>query len=163
MVFLHFRLGSERYVLDAAQVVAVVPWLTIRAIPQLPPALLGLIDYRGVAVPVVDLSLLALQRPARRSLSTRIVLVNYPDRRGTARLLGLIAERATETLRLERSDFVDSGIDHRDAPYLGPIARDAKGMLQWVTADRLLAPEIRDVLFPTETDDVIHGDRDAAA
>src|SRR5215216_5089516 len=99
MLFLLFQLGSERYALDAGQVVAVLPRLGVKAIPHAPSAVAGLCQYRGVPVPVIDLSALALGRPSANRLSTRIVLVQFPNPVGGPHLLGLLAERATETLR----------------------------------------------------------------
>ena len=148
MVFLKFRLGAERYLIDAKRVVAVIPRVAIKAFPQTPPGLVGALSYHGAVVPVVDLCLLALGRPASRQLSTRIMLVHYADRNGSNRTLGLMAEQVNETLRRDAQDFVGSGVDHGSAPYLGAVADDAAGMLQQVCVDELLTPALRDVLFP---------------
>jgi chemotaxis-related protein WspB len=148
MVFLHFRVGRDRYVLDAKQVVAVIPLVDIKGIPQTPAALAGVISCRGSIVPVIDLCRLMIDRPAARSLSTRIVLVSYADRRGDERVLGLIAEQVCETVQRDETDFVKSGVDNTGAPYLGPVAEDARGLLQRVQVQSLLSDELRDLLFP---------------
>ena len=31
--------------------------------------------------------------------------------------------------------------------YLGPVASDERGLIQWVRGEALLTPEIRDILF----------------
>ena len=147
MLFLCFQLGDDRYALDCNQVVEVVPLLGLKRIPQAPRAVAGVFNYRGAPVPVVDLSELALGRPAHRHMSTRIVVVRYPDSEGTEHLLGLIAEKATETVRRDAADFRDSGVVNEDAPYLGPVAADSKGLLQWIEVKKLLPPAVRDVLF----------------
>jgi chemotaxis-related protein WspB len=89
MLFLLFQLGRERYALEAGQVAAVLPLLSIKEIPQAPRAVAGLCNYRGTPVPVIDLSELTLGRPAQSRLSTRIVLVHYPDERGERRFVGV--------------------------------------------------------------------------
>ncbi len=94
MLFLVFELARDRYALDVSQVAEVLPLVAIKQIPQAPPAVAGILNYRGAPVPVIDVSQLTLGRPAERRLSTRIVLVHYPDADGQTRLLGLIAERA---------------------------------------------------------------------
>jgi chemotaxis-related protein WspB len=98
-------------------------------------------------VPVIDLSELALCRPARRHMSTRIIIVRYPDGDGTQHRLGLIAEKATETVRRDPADFTDSGVSNNGAPYLGRVASDANGLVQWIEVDKLLPAAVRDVLF----------------
>ena len=147
MLFILFQLGRDRYALDAAQVVEVLPLVQVKKIPHAPAGVAGVFTYRGGPVPVLDLSLLALGRPARSRLSTRVLLVNFPDAGGAKRLLGLIAENATETLRREAADFVASGVKADGAPYLGPVATDERGLIQWVEADKLLPAAVREALF----------------
>ena len=153
-LLLVFQLGDDRYALEASQVAEVLPLAALTQIPQAPAAVAGLLDYRGVPVPVIDLSQLTLGRPARPRLNTRIVLVHYPDGFGATRLLGLIAERASETLRRDRSDFQVHGVTNGATPYLGPVATDARGLIQWVDAKQLLPQSVRDLLFrhAVETD-----------
>jgi chemotaxis-related protein WspB len=147
MLFVLFQLGLERYALDATLVVEVLPLLGIKHIPLAPTGVAGAISYRSVPVPVIDLSALTLGRPSARKLNTRILLVHYPDRASTPRLLGLIAEKATDTIRREPGDFRTAGISNDAAPYLGPVAADAQGLIQWITVDKLLTAAVRDVLF----------------
>lgn len=141
MLFLVFRLGQDRYALDATDVVEVVPLVHVKRLPHAPPGLAGLIDYRGEAVPVIDLSELALRQPAQRRMSTRIILLRHGH--GSVPLLGLIAEKATTTLRREAAEFIATGVRNDGAPYLGPICADGGGILQWVDAQQLLSPELR--------------------
>lgn len=147
MLFLLFQLGSERYALDAGQIVAVLPRLGVKAIPHAPPAVAGLCQYRGVPVPVIDLSELALGRPSAKRLSTRIVLVQFPDPVDGPHLLGLLAERATETLRRDPEDFVAAGVCVGAASYLGPVTADARGLIQRIEVQRLLPAPLRALLF----------------
>jgi chemotaxis-related protein WspB len=147
MLFLVFELGQDRYALDALQVAEVLPLLGLTQVLQAPPAVAGIFNYHGAPVPAIDLSRLTLGRPAERRLSTRIVLVHYPDADGQSRLLGLIAERATQTVRHEEKDFVASGVTSDGASYLGPVIADARGLLQRLDVRTLLPPSVRDVLF----------------
>jgi chemotaxis-related protein WspB len=147
VLFLLFQLGNDRYVLDASRVVEVLPLLELKQIPQAPKGVAGLFNYRGQPVPAVDLSQLTLDQPAGQRLSTRIIVVNYPGQTGKNLLLGLIAEHATEMIRRESKDFVDSGVKLGAAPYLGPVVMDGKGVIQWVHEQRLLSEKVRDLLF----------------
>jgi chemotaxis-related protein WspB len=145
-----FRLGKDRYALPATQVVEVLPLLAVKQIPQAPPAVRGAFDFRGQPVPLVDLTQMALGVPAREQLSTRIVLVDYPDGAGGTRLLGLLAEQVTETLRRNPEEFRDSGVEVPDAPWLGPVASDEGGLVQRVEVGELLTPTVRALLFPAQ-------------
>ncbi len=147
MLFILFQLGRDCYALDAAQVAEVLPLVRVKKIPRAPAGVAGVFTYHGAPVPVLDLSELALGRPAHSRLSTRLLLVHYPDANGTRRLLGLIAEKATETMRREPGDFVASGVKSDGAPYLGPVVNDAGGLIQWVEVEKLLPAAVRAVLF----------------
>ena len=153
MLFLVFELGKDRYALDVRQIAEVLPLVGVKQIPRAPQAMNGLFNYRGAPVPVIDLSQLTLGRPSARRLSTRIVLVHYPDQTGQTHLLGLVAEKATRTARHEASDFVASGVTNTGAPYLGPVVTDARGLLQWIDVRTLLPPSFRDMLFKEPLDD----------
>src|SRR5438552_2197518 len=104
MLFLLFQLGKDRYALDIRQVAEVLPLVEVKQIPHTLPAVVGAFNYRGTSIPLIDLNELALGRPALKRLSTRIILVHYPDPKGTSHLLGLIAEKATGTMRREPAD-----------------------------------------------------------
>ena len=152
MLFLLFQLGKDRYALDARQVVEVLPLVAVKQLPQSPPAVLGAFNYRGTAIPLLDLSQLALGRAAQHRLSTRIVVVDYPDPAGRARMLGLLAEHVTETLRRLPTEFQEAGVDVPDAPYLGPVAHDAQGLVQLIRIEQLLSADVREMLFQAAVD-----------
>jgi chemotaxis-related protein WspB len=147
MLFLLFQLGQNRYALDCLQIAGVLPLVEVKPIAQAPPGVAGIFNYHGAPVPAIDLSQLTLGRPARLRLSTRIIVVNYPGRDSETRLLGLIAEGATEILRREAADFADCGVANPATPYLGPVTVDAGGLVQWIHVDRLLPASVCDVLF----------------
>jgi chemotaxis-related protein WspB len=147
VLFLLFQLGSDRYALEANEVVEVLPLVETKRIPRAPTGVAGAFDLRGSPVPVIDLSQMALDRPAQKRLSTRIILVRHPDGAGRQRLLGVIAEKVTETVSRERTDFVSPGVTSATARYLGPVASDERGLIQWVLVNELLTPALREVLF----------------
>ncbi len=147
MLFLLFELGKDRYAIDIREVAEVLPLVQVTQVPQSPAGLAGVFNYRGALVPVVDLSMLALGHAALPRLSTRLILMNYPDGRGHTHLLGLIAEHATNTMRRESEAFVASGVTTGPTSYLGPMTIDARGIVQWIDVTKLLPVSIRDVLF----------------
>lgn len=149
-LFLLFRIGSERYALQAIEVAEVLPRVPLKPIPRAPHWVAGVFGYRGTVVPVIDLSALMFGEPAQVRTSTRLVLVYYrPDETADVQWLGLILEQATDTLRCNPADFQPYGLDNRQAPYLGPVREDAQGLLQWVRVADLLDDQVRTLLFPS--------------
>ena len=149
-LFLVFRIGNERYALQAIEVAEVLPCLPLKPIPRTPDWVAGVFAYRGAVVPVIDLSALTFGTPAQSRTSTRLVLVNYrPGETAGTQLLGLILEQATDTLRCDPADFQPYGVDNRQAPYLGPVRKDEQGLLQRVRVADLLGDKVRALLFPS--------------
>ncbi|MDB5839473.1 MAG: Chemotaxis signal transduction protein [Herminiimonas sp.] len=148
MLFLLFQLDADRYALDARQVAEVLPLVALKALPRMPPWVAGTFSYHGKPVPVIDLTSLALGRPSHRRLGTRMVLMHYPEPGTHSHLLGIIVEKATNTVRRDEADFAACGIDSENARYLGPVANDARGLIQWVRIKDLLPAPVRAMLFP---------------
>jgi chemotaxis-related protein WspB len=136
MLLLLFNVGEVVHAVDAKSVVEVLPLVDIKKRNGAPRGVVGTFNYRGAFVPVVDLSDLLLGRPVSARLSTRIILARYSFA-GMNRLVGIVAENATETLRCEPSDLASPGIVTEAAPYLGSIAKGPSGFVQTVDVDKL--------------------------
>jgi chemotaxis-related protein WspB len=158
MLFLLFQLANDLYALDTREIVEVLPLVNVKQIPQAPRAVCGLFDYHGATVPLVDLSELAHGTPSRRMMSTRIALLRYASRSGGEQLrlqypgssdgqqlLGLILERARATLRRSEEDFSEA--DVAGASFLGAVTREGDAIIQRISVEHLLPPEVRDQLF----------------
>ncbi|NQD96613.1 purine-binding chemotaxis protein CheW, partial [Pseudomonas sp. CrR25] len=137
------------YALEAGVVAEVLALRRLRPMAQAPAWVAGIFSHRGDLIPVLDLGALLAGQPAVQRTSTRIVLVHYRrDGEGPTRLLGLIVERATDTLRCAPSEFRDYGLDNPGAPYLGPVYQSVQGLVQWVRVQQLLPAEAQALLFP---------------
>jgi chemotaxis-related protein WspB len=148
VLFLVFELDGDRYALDVNQLIEVLPLVNLKPLAKAPPGIAGLFDYRGLPIPAIDLSELIVERAAVRRRSTRMIVAIYPGSGDTQHALGLIAEKATTTVRLERALFKDMAVANGETPYLGPVARDGRGLIQWLTIPQLFPPSVRSALFP---------------
>ena len=153
MLCLLFSIGADRYALDTRQIAVVLPPVACKQVPEAPPWVRGLFSYQGRNVPVLDISMLALGRPAAARLSTRLVLIHYVPQTATQipqapQLLGLLLEKASETLRCNADDFSASGLSHDKAPYLGPVMQRQGQLIQQVQVAQLLDDAAQVLLFP---------------
>ena len=73
-LYLLFRIGEDRYALDAADVVEVLGLRALKQVPGTPPWVAGMLDRRGTPVPVIDMSALAGHGSAVTVTSTRLAL-----------------------------------------------------------------------------------------
>lgn len=147
-LFLMFELDGERYALDAADIEEVLPLAATKAVPGAPEWIAGLLMRSGQPVPVIDVPMLALGRRAHALRSTRLVMVRYrtgPIGRG--RVIGLIVERATQTLRIDRTTFHASGVSTARTRWLGRVANTPDGIVQQVSVADMIDDVARLYLF----------------
>jgi chemotaxis-related protein WspB len=132
--------------------VEILPLVPLKTLPGTPAWVAGVFSYHGQPVPVIDLPALALGRPARRRLSTRTVLLRYQlaSAQDGAGILAIIVEQATRTMRRDPADFTASGVATPHARYLGLVAPDPAGMVQWINVQDLLPDGVKALLFASE-------------
>ncbi|MDF2490508.1 MAG: CheW protein [Pseudomonas sp.] len=149
-LYLQFTLGGQRFALDVREVIEVLPHRPLKPIPEAPAWVVGILAHRARLIPVLDLSARSTGQPAQRRTSTRLVLVHYRAEASAApQPLGLVLERATDTVRCLAEAFKPYGLDTGQARYLGPVLEDAQGLLQRIDVQQLLPDDVRAVLFPT--------------
>ena len=149
MLLLQFQAGKDRYGLDIAPIIEVIPMVFCRPLPHADPAVAGLFNYHGTMVPVIDLTILLTGEPSCPLFSTRIIMVDYQGRDDQNHPLGLLAERVTETVFYRKEDLQPAGIAVEGASYLGDLLIQADGgMIQHITIERLLPPSLQATLFP---------------
>lgn len=124
MLFVTFQTGDNLYALAADRIVEILPLVETRRVRDAPAGIAGWFDYRGAFVPVVDLGAMADGQPAARRMSTRILMVHH-DGGGRPLLMGLIAEKATETLRCDPKAFA-------------PFVRSRQGLVERTDVESLV-------------------------
>jgi chemotaxis-related protein WspB len=147
MLYLLFELGQDRYALEASKLVEVLPFVEVKRVPKAIGGMVGLFNYHGTPTPLFDLTELTLGRPSQLRMSTRIIVTSYVEESGDCHLVGLMAERVTETMRCAETDFTDSGVSVRDAPFLGPVLVEANHIIQRVEAKHLIPESVRAQIF----------------
>jgi len=152
MLFLLFQAGKDRYAIGAREVVEVVPLVRFKSIPHAPHWVAGVFSYRGTAIPVVDLTQLMVERPSRGWMSTRIIVVSLRAENGEKHLLGLLAEKVRETVRLANDDFREPGVTVPGTRYLGKVAGVMGSLVQKVDTETILDEDVRALLFRERTD-----------
>lgn len=90
-----FDLADEQYGIDIASVESIIEMQPVTAIPRAPAFIEGVINLRGVVLPVIDLRKrfdLPAQEPTKK---TRIIIVETD---GLA--VGMVVDAVTEVLRI---------------------------------------------------------------
>jgi chemotaxis-related protein WspB len=148
MLLLIFQAGGETYGLDTRSVIEVAPYPECTALSHAPAYVAGLATWRGRTVPVIDLSALIAGTPARPLLSTRLLIVEYVTAEGRSHPLGLVAEKAVETIVFEPTWGEPQKLKIPDAPYLDGTVEHAGRLVQRLAVHELLPASVRALLFP---------------
>jgi purine-binding chemotaxis protein CheW len=100
-----FRLGSEEYGVDIAQVQEIIRLVEITHVPRAPRFMEGVINLRGQLIPIIDLrTRFGMQRVAATK-STRIVVTEIAGKR-----VGMIVDSVSEVLNIP-TDHVEEAPD----------------------------------------------------
>jgi purine-binding chemotaxis protein CheW len=98
-----FQVGDVSYAIDIHRVREIIVPMPTLALPHVPASVVGVVDHRGVVVPVIDLRLrFSVPREPRRTM--RWIIATRGDR-----LCGLVVDRVTEV-------FTASADARRDVP-----------------------------------------------
>ena len=149
MLLLLFETKEGRYALPTKLIVEVVPMVKLKKIPKVSPYVLGMLNYRGLAVPVLDLCALLEDEnnPCDPKFSTRIIIINYPAENHENKSIGLVAEHVTETIKVKDSASQSSGILLDEDLYSTFKNRDKDEMIQWFDLKRYVPEGIVAELF----------------
>jgi purine-binding chemotaxis protein CheW len=139
---LTFSLGGEVYGVDILRVMEIRGWAPVTRIPQSPESLLGVLNLRGVIVPIVDLRIrFGLAVAEFNALTVTIVL--SLDIGGARKEYGIVVDSVRDVVDLAPGSI-------RAAPEVGgvsgnefieAIATHDEQMLILLNAEKLAATE----------------------
>lgn len=96
MLRLVFSAGSDKYAVESAYVIEVVPYVDLSPISNCPDQVQGMLNYRGEFIPILDFCKVVGGKPANHLLSTRIVILgNIPQ---NPKKIGIIVEKSTSIM-----------------------------------------------------------------
>ncbi|MEW5756495.1 MAG: chemotaxis protein CheW [Pseudomonadota bacterium] len=147
MLYVRFEVKGDRYLVDVATIVEVVPCVKMKAAPQAPRYIAGIMNYRGECIPVIDASMLLAGEVAQARLGTRILVCEYTHPTHGGITLGVLVENALETLAFNETDFQSSGIEINAAGYLGKVAIRHGEMYQEIALADVLPEDAYPLLF----------------
>ena len=155
MLLLTFQAGSQQYAINAKSVQEVIPLVKTRELAGAPDFVSGVFSYRGTLVPVIDVTLMLSGKRSAEHLSTRIIIVKYPEAGESGNVLGLLAEHVTSTAGRKAETFADPGVATPGAPWLGKISVEEKEMLQIVKIEDILTDEMKATLFVASKEEAL--------
>jgi chemotaxis-related protein WspB len=144
MLALCFRANGKRYAIAAREVVEVLPRKRLRELVGAPASVLGLLPFRGMMVPVVDVSQLLGGLGTELRFSSRLIVVQIKDASSEPRYVALQADDVTDLVRANQSE---PGLNLVNARYLGEHLVDIDELPQLLNAEYILPQELRALFF----------------
>jgi len=138
MLLLLFYANDNCYGMDVSTIIEIVPIVDITPIPYSADYILGVINYRSIMVPIIDLSILISGKPSSRHLSSRIIILNYTDGNLNEKKIGLLAEKVTETISVGENDVLPTAFDISDTKFIKDFITKSGMTIQQVRLNKLL-------------------------
>lgn len=111
--YLTFKLAEEQYGIDILCVEEIRSWEKPTVIPNAPQHVCGVINMRGVIVPIIDLRIKFNIGEAKYSETTVVIVLNL-ENEGISKTIGFVVDAVSDVLNAEESEI-------KEAPAFGGL------------------------------------------
>jgi purine-binding chemotaxis protein CheW len=132
-----FTIGKEEYGIPIREVFEIILVPELTEIPKAPESVVGVINLRGLIIPVIDLRLQLGRAREELSKKQRIIITRSKDK-----MIGLLVDAVNQVLRIEgeQLDAMPEAIVTADTSYIEAIYKMAERIIILLRMDRLLDP-----------------------
>ncbi len=131
-----FKVGKEEYGVEISVVQEIVRYQEITKIPDTPEFVEGIVNLRGIIIPIIDLKKRFKKEDAGESEQKVIIIVNLNDT-----LVGLTVDNVSEILRIQEKEIdppppIIAGISRK---YIKGIAKMDKRLIIILDIEKILS------------------------
>lgn len=140
--YLTFELGNEEYGVDILCVQEIRVWSSVTEIPDTPDFLKGVINLRGVIVPIVDLRL-RFKHEAQEYNETTVVIVLKGIANNKTTMVGIVVDAVSDVHKVtaeEEKEAPDFG-SHIDSRFIKGMATISDKIIILLNSEKLLDVE----------------------
>lgn len=142
--YLRFGLGNERYGIDILKIIEIIKMVPITRVPNTPNYIKGVVNLRGMIVPVIDLRLKIGMEEQAYDLKTRIVVAeDIID--GIKIRLGLIVDSVDVVTDIKVDDIESAPTlgQNKNADYIMAVVKTESFIYCLLNLTMLMAPPHR--------------------
>lgn len=142
-----FELQKEEYALSVDRVGAIERIQPITRIPETANFVKGVINLRGVIIPIIDLRLRFGLPEVELTDANRIIIVHFEDKE-----VGLIVDGANDVIDIPQ-DSIEAPpevIDSVDVDYIDGVVKLDERLLVLLNLEKVLATDEKDMPFNME-------------
>ena len=138
--FLTFSLGEEQYGVDILKVKEIRGWETLRELHDVPCYIKGVLDFRGVIVPIVDLRLRFSVENIEYKTTTVIIILSTENDNS---MMGIVVDAVSDVLSIKQSDMkkAPSMGSKIDTDYMLGVVSAEDGMIMLLDSEKLVDKE----------------------
>lgn len=131
-------IGGEKYALDIMSIKEILRYQPITRIPKAPAFVEGVINLRGLVIPIVDMRRRLEVEVSPPTRKTRIVIANLGGKN-----VGLLVDEVHEVVRVSRADIGPAPSLARGigSEYLKGVVKRKDELLLLLDFDRILSTE----------------------
>jgi purine-binding chemotaxis protein CheW len=132
--FVSFSIGKEKYGIDVSRAKEVLYLIEIVEVPNSLPYLMGVIDLRGIIVPLIDARIKFGLESQSYTDDTVIIIIEYGER-----LVGLIVDAVLDVLDISVNEIQDPTHFHEniEKDYVSGISKINDDLIIVLDVDRI--------------------------
>jgi purine-binding chemotaxis protein CheW len=134
--YINFAIDDDQYGVDIMSVREIKEWSKVTHLPRQPDYVRGVLNLRGIVVPIIDLRRRFGQGMTECTPTHIIIIVQIEERQ-----VGLLADKVLDIVAFEREQVqpVPNVARSSRARFLSGLATVEGGMIALIDLDRLLA------------------------
>ena len=140
--FLSFNLGGEDYGVDILRVQEIKGWEEVRELPDTPEYVKGVLDLRGIIVPIIDLRTRFKHNNVNYTPTTVIIVLSV-QKEGNSYVIGIVVDGVSDVIDVKRREIKnapDLGV-HINTRYITGMYTKGDKMIVLLDIDKLLSPD----------------------
>jgi purine-binding chemotaxis protein CheW len=148
--FLTFSLGAEEYGVDILRVQEIRGWHQVTRVPNAPSYLLGVLNLRGVIVPIIDMRMRFNLDKVEYTPVTVIIVLSVKTANGS-HVFGVVVDSVSDVLDVTANDIKptpDFGTA-MNTEFISGLATANERMVMLLDIDKLLSQEELSTLADT--------------
>lgn len=103
--YLSFMVGEEYFAINAKHIHSIIELIPITKVPQMPEFMLGIINLRELAIPVLDTRVQFGMIPSNTTTSSCIIILEV-DINGQSTLIGNLVDAVSEVIEIEHDKIL---------------------------------------------------------
>ncbi|MDZ7640923.1 MAG: chemotaxis protein CheW [Desulfurivibrio sp.] len=146
--YLTFALGDEEYGVAIVKIREIIGMMKITSMPKMPEHVKGVINLRGLVIPIVDLRLRFGMEEVEHTERTCIIVVEVENHDSNHLVVGTVVDSVSEVLNIKADEIEDAPAMGAalDDDFLLGMAKIEGGVKILLDIDRALRPEVPDMM-----------------